>query len=74
MSEPTAPLPASRALTIIAEARETARSVGNAYRPDSGFLAQLVAIRADAEQYRQRRRAPVSLALAAYGKAKQLAA
>jgi hypothetical protein len=65
-------LETSRSLTLLPGAgqeRENSASIRTAHapRPETGFLAQLLAVKHDAPEYRLRRRTEPQLAVAAYG-------
>jgi hypothetical protein len=65
-------LESSRSLTLLPGSdrqRENvaAKTTRSGPRPETGFLAQLLAVKHDAPEYRARRRTEPHLAMAAYG-------
>jgi hypothetical protein len=64
-----APIPTSLALTVIAGAQSTNQPIRRVTRPESGFLAQIIASQSDVMQYRARRRETPDYAIQAYASA-----
>jgi hypothetical protein len=72
MNQDVAPLELSRSLTVIGGSpRDTGPKLAEnmVMRAESGFVAQLLAVRHGAPEYRVRRRAEPGSAMAAYARA-----
>jgi hypothetical protein len=64
-------LPVSQSLTVIAPGQRDDAPKARSFRPESGFLAQIIASQIGMIQYRARRRATPGHAIAAYAAANQ---